>query len=168
MMIRAHWAATLLLVSAAGCHRGARGGGHDKPVVNPAMAAELREREAAKRTSAKGAPARIPRDAARFPIERITDSTATIRLEEARWVKAGLPAWVVDASRGDALVARLRVTSRDSLEATALVLSQAAAVRNTHMLVVAHPTPSWWKRGSFWSGAAVGAALGVGVGALGK
>lgn len=161
---RTCWAATLLLVSAVACHRGANTGAHNMPVVNPAMAAELRASE----QKAKDAPARIPRDAARFPIARITDSTATIRLEEARWVRPGLPAWVVDASRGDALVARLRVVSRDSVEATALLLSQAAAVRQTHMLVVAHPSPSWWKRGSFWSGAAVGAAFGVGVGTLGR
>lgn len=164
MTMRANWAATLLLVSATACHRGAKSNAHAMPVVNPEMAAELRASE----QRAKESPARIPRDAARFPIERITDSTATIRLEEAKWVKAGLPAWVVDASRGDALVARLRVTSRDSVEATALVLSQAAAVRQSHMLVVAHPTASWWKRGSFWSGAALGAALGVGAGVIAK
>lgn len=164
MTMRAYWAATLLLVSASACHRGANTRAHNMPVVNPAMAAELRASE----QKAKDAPARIPRDAARFPIERITDSTATIRLEEARWVKAGLSAWLVDATRGDALVARLRVTSRDSLEATALVLSQAAALRQTHVLVMAHPTAPWWKRGAFWSGAAIGAALGVGAGAISK
>lgn len=164
MTMRAYWAATLLLVGVAACHRGPKGSAHDTPVVNPEMAAQLRASE----QNAKATPARIPRDAARFPIERITDSTATIRLEEARWVKAGMPAWVVDASRGDALVARLRVTSRDSAEATALVLSQAAVVRQSHVLLVAHPTPSWWKRGSFWSGTALGAALGLGASALGK
>ncbi|MCA0376319.1 MAG: hypothetical protein LCH84_11735 [Gemmatimonadetes bacterium] len=133
------------------------------PVANTAPA-----RASDNAPSAREAPHRIPRDAARFPIERVTDSTASFRLEEARWIRTGLPAWVVDGARGDALVARLRVTRRDSLSATALVLSQAAVVRPTHVLLVARPTPPWWKRGVFWSGAALGAAVGLGGASLSR
>lgn len=108
---------------------------------------------------------RIPRDAARFEIDSVTDSTATFRIREARWVRPGLQSYVVDPAQRDALVARLRVIARDSMNATALVTGQVSRVRAEHFLLVVRPTPHWWQSRVFWAGALFGAAFGAGAGA---
>jgi len=103
---------------------------------------------------------RIPRDAPRFEIDSLTDSTATFRVQESRWIRVGMQGYAVDAGQRDALVARLTITSRDSLNATALVTSQVARVRKDHMLLVLEPTRPWWKSGRFWWGSVLGVAVG--------
>jgi hypothetical protein len=111
---------------------------------------------------------RIPRDAARFEIDSVTDSTATFRVREARWVRPGLQSYVVDPQQRDALVARLRVISRNSESATALVTGQVMRVKAEHFLLVVRPEPRWWKSRTFWAGALAGATLGAGGVAAGK
>jgi len=103
---------------------------------------------------------RIPRDAPRFEIDSVTDSTATFRMQETRWIRVGMQGYAVDAGQRDALVARLTIVSRDSLTATALVTSQVARVRKDHMLLVLEPTRPWWKSSRFWWGSVLGAAVG--------
>lgn len=109
---------------------------------------------------------RIPRDAPRFEIAEVTDSTAVIQLQEAQWVRVGMQSYVVDPHQRDALVARLRVIARDSVTATALITSQVARVKPEHALLILKPRQRWWKTGAFWLGGAVGAALGASVSAL--
>lgn len=113
-------------------------------------------------SSDQGLP-RIPRDAARFEIDSVTDSTATFRVREARWVAPGMQSYVVDPQQRDALVARLRVIARDSVSATALVTGQVTSVKPEHFVLVVRPPRSWWQSRAFW----LGAALGAGVGAAG-
>ncbi|MBL0890124.1 MAG: hypothetical protein IBJ19_05875 [Gemmatimonadaceae bacterium] len=103
---------------------------------------------------------RIPRDAPRFEIDSVTDSTAIFRVQESRWIRAGMQGYAVDAAQRDALVARLTIMSRDSLTATALVTSQVARVRRDHMLLVLEPPRPWWKSGRFWWGVVLGAGVG--------
>lgn len=111
---------------------------------------------------------RIPRDAARFEIDSVTDSTVIFRTREARWVRRGHVAYAVDPMQRDALIAQLRIVSRDSLSATAVVTAQASGLRVSHALLVVQPPTPWWKRGLFWSGTGVGAALGAGVTVLAR
>jgi len=105
---------------------------------------------------------RLPRDAARFEIESITDSTATFRLGEAQWIRCGYSSFAVDPLQRDALIAQLRIVRRDSVTATALVTSQVAGVKRTHVVLVVRPPVPWWHRRLFWSGAGLGAITGAG------
>ncbi len=108
---------------------------------------------------------RIPRDAARFEIDAVDDSTATFRVFESAWMRSGLSAYVVDPARRDALVARLTIVRRDSLTATALVTSQVSRVTTDHFLLVPPPKTSWWRAKRFWIGTFVGSAIGAGTAA---
>lgn len=131
---------TLLTVSGTGCHR-------REPTVAPLMPVLPR----------------IPRDAARFEIDAVDDSTATFRVFESRWLRAGQSAYAVDPAHRDALVARLTIIRRDSTTATALVTSQVARVTTEHFLLVPpRPTP-WWRAKRFWIGTLVGGAVGAGT-----
>lgn len=106
---------------------------------------------------------RIPRDAARFEIDAVDDSTATFRVFESRWLRAGLPAYAVDPAHRDALVARLTIIRRDSVTASALVTSQVARVTTDHFLLVPPPKTPWWRTRLFWVGTLVGSAVGAGT-----
>lgn len=117
-------------------------------------------RESPKLSAVEPVLPRIPRDAPRFEIDSVTDSTATFRMQETRWIRVGMQGYAVDAGQRDALVARLTIVSRDSLTATALVTSQVARVRKDHMLLVLEPSRPWWKSGRFWWGSVLGAAVG--------
>ena len=117
-------------------------------------------RESPKLSPPEPALPRIPRDAPRFEIDSVTDSTATFRTQESRWIRVGMQGYAVDAGQRDALVARLTIVSRDSNTATALVTSQVARVKREHMMLVLEPTRPWWKSGRFWWGSVLGAAVG--------
>ncbi len=105
--------------------------------------------------------ARIPRDAARFEIDAVDDSTARFRPKEASWVRTGMTAYAVDPINRDVLVARLRVTEEDGTTATALVTSQVTRVTTSHFLLVVRPAVPWWRARSFWVGAITGTAAGA-------
>lgn len=109
---------------------------------------------------------RIPRDAARFEIDSVTDSTATFRVREAVWVRPGLQSYVVDPAQRDALVARLRVIARHGESATALVTGQVTRVKADHFLLVVRPDTPWYKSRRFWTGTVLGATVGAGGTAL--
>jgi len=130
----------LLTVAGSGCHRPERSAAPLVPVLP-----------------------RIPRDAARFEIDVVDDSTATFRVFESRWLRAGLSAYAVDPTRRDALVARLTILRRDSTTATALVTSQVARVTTDHFLLVPPPPTPWWETKLFWIGTLVGSAVGLGT-----
>lgn len=104
---------------------------------------------------------RIPRDAPRFEIDSITDSTATFRIQEARWIRRGMASYAVDPQQRDALVARLRIIARDSLTGTALITSQVARVRPDHFLLVIRPAVPWYRSRVFWAGAVSGISTGA-------
>lgn len=131
-------------VLCAACHRLPGVGGRDAP-----------------RATTSALP-RIPRDAARFEIDSVTDSTATFRVREAVWVRPGLQSYVVDPLQRDGLVARLRVIARDKESATALVTGQVGRVKTDHFLLVVRPDPRWWQSRVFWAGSVLGLTLGAG------
>lgn len=128
----------LVLVAAAGCHRRAPSAAPLMPVLP-----------------------RIPRDASRFEIDAVDDSTATFRVFESLWLRPGLAAYVVDPSHRDALVARLTIIRRDSSSAAALVTSQVARVTTDHVLLVPPPHTPWWRMRAFWLGTLAGSAVGI-------
>lgn len=110
--------------------------------------------------------ARIPRDAARFEIDAVDDSTARFRPKEASWVRVGMQAYAVDPINRDVLVARLRVTAADGGNVTALVTSQVTRVTTSHFLLVVRPSVPWWRARTFWVGAAAGSAAGAATAVL--
>jgi hypothetical protein len=132
-------------VASAGCHRGSR----------PA------------RTSTGAPPVtmtalgRVPRDAARFEIESVDDSTARFRPFEARWLRPGMQVYAVDPARRDALVARLRVVRADSGRMEALVTAQVTRVTTDHFLLAVKPTVPWYRTPAFWWGTLGGGVLGA-------
>lgn len=111
---------------------------------------------------AEAATARVPRDAARFEIESVDDSTATFRQFEARWLKPGMTVHAVDPARRDALVARLRIIKADSGRLTALVTSQVTRVTTDHFVLAVEPPRKWYQERRVWwsfvGGGIVGAA----------
>ncbi len=123
------------------------GGCHGLPAWRPTVASGV---------NASPMP-RIPRDAARFEIDSVSDSTATFRVREAAWVRPGLQSYVVDPAQRDALVARMLVVSRSGESATAVVTGQVTRVKADHFLLVVRPALPWWKSARFWAGAAAGA-----------
>jgi hypothetical protein len=106
--------------------------------------------------------ARIPRDAARFEIDSVTDSTATFRVREATWVRPGMQSYMVDPAQRDALVARLRILSRSGESATAIVTGQVTSIKAEHFLLVVRPEVPWWSSRRFWMGTVVGATAAAG------
>jgi hypothetical protein len=148
-------ASTRLLISLillAACHRNA--------AVNSAV------RGSADSSGVGAAPvSRIPRDAARFEIEVVDDSTARFKPREAGWVRDGMTAWVVDPLNRDALVARTRIVSVWNETAVAVVTSQVTRVTTQHVVLMTPPLVPWWKTRRFWMGTAIGAVVGGTAGA---
>ena len=110
----------------------------------------------------------IPRNAARFEIDAVDDSTARFRRQESQWVRVGMSAYAVDPINRDALVARLRILSVHESDITALVTSQVGRVTTSHFLLITRPEQPWWRSARFWWGAAVGGAVGVAATSLTK
>jgi hypothetical protein len=109
---------------------------------------------------------RIPREAARFELDAVDDSTATFRVFEARWLRPGLSAYAVDPVYRDALVARLTILRLDDLTATALVTSQVTRVSRDHVVLVPRPRPRWWRTREIWLSAVAGGVVGAGLTAV--
>jgi hypothetical protein len=110
-------------------------------------------------------PDRFPRNASRFPLRPLTDSTAAFTPAEVGWVRIGATGIAVDPAQGDALVARLRVVELSGEEAVVLVTGQTTRLAQGQVLLLVAPTPRWWQAPLFWRGAAAGAGL-VGLSAL--
>jgi hypothetical protein len=104
---------------------------------------------------------RIPRDAARFEIEAVDDSTARFRPFEATWLKPGMQVYAVDPARRDALVARLRIVRSDSGRLVALVTAQVTRVTTDHFLLAVEPSVPWYRTGRFWWGVVGGGVTGA-------
>lgn len=121
-------------------------------------------------TSASASPAvaepiRVPRNASRFEIDIVDDSTARFKIWEADWVRAGFSAHVVDPLQRDALVASVRITSVEHGMAIALVTSQVTRVRVGNVVMLTPPPTPLWKQQRFWFGAVFGGLIGGVLGA---
>ena len=119
-------------------------------------------------TGASASAVRMPRDAARFEIDAVDDSTVRFRRLESRWLRPGMLAVAVDPRNRDALVARLRLVYVDSAKVTALVTGQVSRVTTSHFLLVARPQTRWFQNSHFWLGAVAGAAVGTAATSLSR
>jgi hypothetical protein len=145
-----------------GCHRA-------KPAssgATPALVTSAGDSAAVPSTPAPAPLVRIPRDAARFEIEVVDDSTARFKPREASWVKPGMVALVVDPLNRDALVARTRIVSVWNETAVAVVTSQVTRVTTQHVVLLTPPTVAWWRTSGFWRGLVLGTLLGGSTGAI--
>lgn len=140
------------VVALAGCHRAN---------VRVTVADSTASRAALPAATPTPSPfSRIPRDAARFEIEVVDDTTARFKPREARWVKADMAAYAVDPMNRDALVARLRVVSVWNETAVAVVTSQVTRVTTRHVVLMTAPVVPWWKTRRFWLGTLLGLSVG--------
>ena len=110
--------------------------------------------------------ARIPRDAARFEIEVVDDTTIRFKPHEALWVKVGQQAYAVDPLNRDVLVARLRIVSVWNETAVAVISSQVTRVTTRHVVLMTAPPVPWWKARRFWIGFVWGSVFGGALGVL--
>jgi hypothetical protein len=111
---------------------------------------------------------RIPRDAARFEIESVDDSTARFRPFEATWLRPGMQIYAVDPAHRDALVARLRITRADSGRLVALVTAQVTRLTTDHFLLAVRPAVPWYRTRRFWWGAVSGGVVGATAATIAK
>ncbi|MCC6244463.1 MAG: hypothetical protein IT353_16595 [Gemmatimonadaceae bacterium] len=118
------------------------------------------------RSVAPASASRIPRDAARFEIDVVSDSTIRFKPREMLWVRAGMVAYVVDPMNRDALVARTRVLEVWNETAVGVVTSQVTRVTTKHVVLLTPPVVPWWKKRAPWVGALIGALVGGTAGAL--
>lgn len=104
--------------------------------------------------------------AVRFRIAEVGDTTFVFTIGEHQWVRSGLRGIVVDPRQRDVLVARFRVSSVSGGAATAAVTGQATSINTSHTVLLDVPERPWYRQGSFWLGAAIGAVAGFLVGGL--
>jgi hypothetical protein len=104
---------------------------------------------------------RIPRNASRFEIDAVDDSTARFKPREATWVQQGMTAYVVDPMNRDVMVARLRIVSVWNEMAVGVVTSQTTRVTTQHVVLLTEPKVPWWKSQRFWWGTVMGVFLGA-------
>lgn len=145
----------IVVIGAWGCHT-------RRPVASDSVVAP-RDTVAPKDVRVQ---ARIPRDASRFEIEVVDDTTIRFKPREALWVKAGQQAYAADPFNRDVLVARLRIVSVWNETAVAVISSQVTRVTTRHVVLMTAPTIPWWKAKRFWIGAMLGAAFGGTVGVI--
>lgn len=106
---------------------------------------------------------RIPRNASRFEIDAVDDSTARFKPREADWVQRGMTAYVVDPMNRDVMVARLRIVSVWNETAVGVVTSQTGRISTQHVVLLTEPSTPWWKSSRFWWGTFIGVFVGAGA-----
>jgi hypothetical protein len=109
-------------------------------------------------SAASEPPQRYPRNASRFELRALSDSTVAFTPAEATWVRTGMSGIAVDPAQGDALVARLRIVSVYGDSAVAIVTGQTTRVHEGQVILLVPPARPWWRQRIFWYGAASGAA----------
>lgn len=110
------------------------------------------------------APAQAQQRTARFYVDSVADSTFVFRVGDAAWLRRGQTGVAVDPGQRDALVARFRIVDVSRDRATALITGQTTFLTGRHVALIEPPRRPFWRRGLFWTGSAVGAALGLAAG----
>ena len=113
------------------------------------------------------APAAAAQDrAVRFEIASVGDTTVTIRLGRATWVRPGAQGVAIDPRRRDELVARFRVQRLNDGSAVAVITGQTMPLTTDHIAVFAEPQRRFYGARAFWLGLLGGALIGFGAGKL--
>lgn len=166
---RAGAAALLLAVAAAG---GCRAPHPGPPTPEPPPADSVAAR-GAEGTRGDGTARALPdpATAVRFEIVAVGDTTFQLLLSNGAWVRPGMVGIVVDPRRRDVLVARFTLLALRADSGDALVTGQTMPVSTDHVALLARPAvpPRVIRRVEhrrFWTGAAIGAALGLIAGIL--
>lgn len=102
----------------------------------------------------------------RFEIASVGDTTVTIRLGRAKWIRPGARGVAVDPAQRDELVARFRVLRVTENEAVAVVTGQTMPLSTAHMAVFSEPRRRFYGVRAFWLGLLGGALIGFGLGKL--
>lgn len=102
----------------------------------------------------------------RFEIASVGDTTVTIRLGRATWIRAGARGVAVDPAQRDELVARFRVLRVTDNEAVAVVTGQTMPLSTAHMAVFSEPRRRFYGVRAFWLGLLGGALIGFGIGKI--
>ena len=143
----------VVLGASAACHHG--------PTTAATMSASSLSLE-----PTKSGRARIPRNASRFDIEAVTDSSVQFQSREVDWLRPGMTAYVVDPLHRDALIAKVQVSEVLAARITASITSQVTRVTTDHVLLVSPREASWWSARRFWFGALTGGVVGGALGAV--
>lgn len=109
-----------------------------------------------------------PAGAHRFEILAVGDTTFTMLVSGAPWVRGGQIGLAVDPRRRDALVARFLVQGRQADTAVALVTGQTARVATTHIALLNVPPARVSRFEAFWLGVVAGGALGAAAAILAR
>ena len=110
------------------------------------------------------APLAAQREAARFFVDSVGDSTFVFRVGTARWLRGGNSGIAVDPGRRDARVARFTVLSVADGRATALITGQTTFVTTDHVALVEVPRRPFWRERRFWAGLVIGGVFGGAIG----
>ncbi|MGZ8375861.1 MAG: hypothetical protein ACXW0Z_01355 [Gemmatirosa sp.] len=158
--------AVLLLLLGTACRSARPAGPGAEPTPTDSGAA-------ARPDSAANGPRALPdpSTAVRFEIVTAGDSTFQLLATEQRWLRAGMSGIVVDPRRRDVLVARFTLLAQRADTGDAVVTGQTMRVSTDHVALVARPPEPprvihRIERRRFWTGAAIGGALGLIVGIL--
>jgi hypothetical protein len=104
-------------------------------------------------------PSTIPRNAWRFAVVELTDSTVRFDASDARWLRPGMIGYAVDPSKKDALVASLSLMGTGGREYKALITGQREPVDSTHIVVFLRPDTPWWRTKHYWGGFVIGVVV---------
>lgn len=100
----------------------------------------------------------------RFQIAAPTDTTFTIPLGDARWVKGGMTGVVVDPTHDDALVATFSIRRVEDGRALAVATGLTTGLAIHHRALLTRPRKSFLAQRVFWVGSVLGIAVGYFIG----
>jgi hypothetical protein len=101
---------------------------------------------------------------ARFEIVEPTDTTFSIVLRGARWVKKGMTGYVLDPRERDLMVGRFTVDQVDERTARAKITGMTTGITIFHAAMLPVPRKPWFKQMIFWIGTGLGMTIGYFVG----
>jgi hypothetical protein len=110
----------------------------------------------------------MPRNAWRFAITAMTDSTVRFEAADAPWLRPGMTGYAIDPSSRDALVARLSLMGTGGQGYKALITGLRRPVDSTHVVVFLKPSVPWWRTKQYWGGLLTGAVAATGTVLLAK
>jgi hypothetical protein len=97
---------------------------------------------------------------ARFDVTAVQDTTFTLSVNGAGWVKRGLKGLAVDPAHGDILIATFLITHVRKGVATALITGQTGRLTTSHVALLRAPSHPFFLKPWFWLGVLGGGVVG--------